>query len=62
MPAVDLCRHRARGPGNQIGPSSLYRDMSLTLLILFALGTVLPCIGLWAIDERARRRAATRAS
>jgi len=29
--------------------------MSLTRLILFALGTTLPCIGLWVADERARR-------
>jgi hypothetical protein len=28
--------------------------MSLLLLILFALGTTLPCIGLWLADERAR--------
>jgi hypothetical protein len=32
--------------------------MSLTLLILFALGTTLPCIALWAGDQAARRRAA----
>jgi hypothetical protein len=30
--------------------------MSLTLLILFALATTLPCIGLWAADQ-ARPRA-----
>jgi hypothetical protein len=28
--------------------------MSLLLLILFALGMTLPCIGLWLADERAR--------
>jgi hypothetical protein len=28
--------------------------MSLALLILFALATTLPCIGLWAADEAAR--------
>jgi hypothetical protein len=28
--------------------------MSLFLLILFALGTTLPCIGLWLADEHAR--------
>jgi hypothetical protein len=27
--------------------------MSLTLLILFALATTLPCIGLWAADQKA---------
>jgi hypothetical protein len=32
--------------------------MSLTLLILFALGTILPCVGLWVADQAARRRAA----
>jgi hypothetical protein len=32
--------------------------MSLGLLILFALATTLPCIGLWLDDERARLRAA----
>jgi hypothetical protein len=29
--------------------------MSLTLLILFALATTLPCIGLWAADQKPRR-------
>jgi hypothetical protein len=28
--------------------------MSLSLLILFALATTLPCIGLWAADQRER--------
>ena len=28
--------------------------MSLLLLILFGLGTTLPCVGLWLADERAR--------
>jgi hypothetical protein len=28
--------------------------MSLTLLILFALATTLPCIGLWAADQAPR--------
>jgi hypothetical protein len=28
--------------------------MSLLLLILFALGTTLPCLGLWLADERDR--------
>ena len=32
--------------------------MSLGLLILFALATTLPCIGLWLADERARLEAA----
>ena len=32
--------------------------MSLALLIVFALATTLPCIGLWVADERARRKAA----
>jgi hypothetical protein len=31
-------------------------DMSLPLLIVFALGTTLPCIGLWVADERDRLR------
>jgi hypothetical protein len=31
-------------------------DMSLPLLIAFALATTLPCIGLWIADERERLR------
>jgi hypothetical protein len=34
--------------------------MSVTLLILFALATTLPCVALWADDQAARRRRATR--
>jgi hypothetical protein len=34
--------------------------MSLTLLILFALATTLPCIGLWAADQKARLAATRR--
>jgi hypothetical protein len=33
-------------------------DMSLGLLILFALATTLPCVALWLADERARLEAA----
>jgi hypothetical protein len=29
--------------------------MSLTLLIVFALATTLPCIALWSADQRDRR-------
>jgi hypothetical protein len=32
--------------------------MSLTLLILFAILTIAPCLALWVTDERDRRAAA----
>jgi hypothetical protein len=53
------CRKRARHvscPGNAGPAAGVITDMTLPLLILFAAGTVLPCLGLWLADERARVR------
>ena len=50
------CTQRALGAcaGNTGAAGRVIRDMTLPLLILFAAGTVLPCLGLWLADERAR--------
>ena len=41
------------GPGIRRG-GARPGGMSLLPLILFGLGTTLPCVGLWLADERAR--------
>lgn len=46
----------AAAPGNAGRAPGVIQDMTLPLLILFAAGTLLPCLGLWLADERARRR------
>ena len=44
------------GPGNAGRGSEVLDDMTLPTLILFGLGTLLPCIGLWLADEANRLR------
>jgi hypothetical protein len=44
----------ADGPGNAGRGRGVLESMTLPLLILFAAGTLLPCLGLWLADERAR--------
>ena len=52
------CTQRAQAacPGNAGAARRVIKDMTLPILILFAAGTVLPCLGLWLADERARLR------
>jgi len=40
--------------GNAGRAPGVFECMTLPLLILFAAGTLLPCLGLWLADERAR--------
>ena len=42
--------------GNAGGDRGVLGDMTLPTLILFGLGTLLPCVGLWLADEADRLR------
>jgi hypothetical protein len=55
-PAVLLVvtRDPADGRGNAGRAPGVFESMTLPLLILFAAGTLLPCLGIWLADERAR--------
>ncbi len=47
---------RAGAAGNAGRVRAVFEGMTLPLLLLFAAGTLLPCLGLWLADERARHR------
>ena len=55
MPAARNLR-RAITRRDAAAARAVLEDMTLPLLLLFAAGTVLPCLGLWLADERARMR------
>ena len=61
---VLLCRSggqpagRVRGAAEYQAGRRVLEGMSLILLIVFALATILPCLGLWAADQRERLAAA----